>query len=113
MSWHCSAPSSVPCCSSSRTSTAKRSLEPRTSSLALNLSSIRCLQASPLQSRAGTRAGSAHACWRRCAGRRNVALALIDHPWMTPIRQLAAKLDVVTADFTHMRWLGDRKGIEE
>jgi len=44
---------------------------------------------------------------------RNIALALIDHPWMTPIDQLFARLDLVTADFTYLRWLGDRKGIEE
>jgi len=42
-----------------------------------------------------------------------VALALIDHPWMPPINQLAGKQDVVTADYTYIRWLGDRKGIEE
>ena len=42
-----------------------------------------------------------------------VALALIDHPWMTPVDQLVKKLDPVTADFTYIRWLGDRKGIEE
>ncbi len=45
--------------------------------------------------------------------KKKIAMALIDHPWMTPIDQLAAKLDVVTADFTYLRWLGDRKGIEE
>jgi uncharacterized protein YecE (DUF72 family) len=45
--------------------------------------------------------------------KRRVALALIDHPWMTPISQLVSKLDVVTADFAYVRWLGDRKGIEE
>jgi uncharacterized protein YecE (DUF72 family) len=44
---------------------------------------------------------------------RKIAFALIDHPWMTPITQLASKFDVVTADFTYIRWLGDRKGIEE
>ena len=44
---------------------------------------------------------------------RNIALALIDHPWMTPINQLVSKQDVVTADFAYLRWLGDRKGIEE
>jgi uncharacterized protein YecE (DUF72 family) len=44
---------------------------------------------------------------------RNVSLALIDHPWMTPVDQLVAKQDVVTADFAYLRWLGDRKGIEE
>ena len=45
--------------------------------------------------------------------KKGVALALIDHPWMTPISQLASKLDLVTADFAYVRWLGDRKGIEE
>jgi len=44
---------------------------------------------------------------------RNIALALIDHPWMTPVDQLVAKQDIVTADFAYLRWLGDRKGIEE
>ncbi len=32
---------------------------------------------------------------------------------MTPIDQLTRKLDPVTADFTYVRWPGDRKGIEE
>ena len=44
---------------------------------------------------------------------RNISLALIDHPWMTPADQLLAKQDMVTADFVYLRWLGDRKGIEE
>ena len=42
-----------------------------------------------------------------------IALALIDHPWMTPIDQLAKRFDLLTADFTYLRFLGDRKGIEE
>ena len=45
--------------------------------------------------------------------KKRMALALIDHPWMTPIAQLVGKFDVVTADFAYIRWLGDRKGIEE
>jgi uncharacterized protein YecE (DUF72 family) len=45
--------------------------------------------------------------------KKGVAFALIDHPWMTPIARLAGKLDLVTADFAYVRWLGDRKGIEE
>ena len=45
--------------------------------------------------------------------RKGVALALIDHPWVTPVAQLVQKFDVVTADFAYVRWLGDRKGIEE
>jgi uncharacterized protein YecE (DUF72 family) len=45
--------------------------------------------------------------------KKRVALALIDHPWMTPISQLAAKFDVATADFVYVRWLGDRQGIEK
>jgi uncharacterized protein YecE (DUF72 family) len=44
---------------------------------------------------------------------RNVALAIIDHPWMTSADQLVGKQDVVTANFAYLRWLGDRKGIEE
>jgi uncharacterized protein YecE (DUF72 family) len=42
-----------------------------------------------------------------------IALALIDHPWMTPIDQLAKRFDLSTADFCYLRFLGDRKGIEE
>jgi uncharacterized protein YecE (DUF72 family) len=44
---------------------------------------------------------------------RNISLALIDHPWMAPVDRLVAKQDVVTADFAYLRWLGDRKGIED
>jgi uncharacterized protein YecE (DUF72 family) len=44
---------------------------------------------------------------------RKIALALIDHPWMPPVQQLLQKFDVVTAGFTYIRFLGDRKGIEE
>lgn len=44
--------------------------------------------------------------------RKKIALALIDHPWMTPIDQLTGRFDVVTANFAYIRWLGDRKGIE-
>jgi len=44
--------------------------------------------------------------------KRNVALAIIDHPWMTPVEQFVTKQDVVTANFAYLRWLGDRKGIE-
>ena len=43
---------------------------------------------------------------------RGVALALIDHPWMPRPREMLAKGDPITADFTYIRWLGDRKGIE-
>jgi uncharacterized protein YecE (DUF72 family) len=32
---------------------------------------------------------------------------------MAPVDQLFAKQDVVTADFAYLRWLGDRKGIED
>jgi uncharacterized protein YecE (DUF72 family) len=31
---------------------------------------------------------------------------------MPPIQELLRRLDVVTADFAYIRWLGDRKGIE-
>ena len=42
-----------------------------------------------------------------------VALALVDQVWMPTITQLAEKLDVLTTDFTYIRWIGDRKGIEK
>jgi uncharacterized protein YecE (DUF72 family) len=45
--------------------------------------------------------------------KKKISLALIDHPWMTPISQLAARFDLLTADFGYIRWLGNRKGIEE
>jgi uncharacterized protein YecE (DUF72 family) len=32
---------------------------------------------------------------------------------MPTITQLAEKLDVLTADLTYVRWIGDRKGIEK
>jgi uncharacterized protein YecE (DUF72 family) len=41
-----------------------------------------------------------------------VALALIDHPWMPGPRALLEMIDPVTAPFTYVRWLGDRHGIE-
>ncbi|HUI39026.1 MAG TPA: DUF72 domain-containing protein [Candidatus Nitrosotalea sp.] len=44
---------------------------------------------------------------------RGVALALIDHPWMPRPSQLFVGADPITADFAYVRWLGDRKGIEE
>jgi uncharacterized protein YecE (DUF72 family) len=44
---------------------------------------------------------------------RDIALALIDHPWMPRPREIFAKMDPITADFTYIRLLGDRKGIEE
>jgi uncharacterized protein YecE (DUF72 family) len=44
---------------------------------------------------------------------RHVALALIDQAWMPRPKQIFARLDPITADFAYVRWLGDRKGIEE
>jgi uncharacterized protein YecE (DUF72 family) len=42
-----------------------------------------------------------------------VAFTLIDHPWMPRPQELFERGNPVTADFTYVRWLGDRKGIEE
>ena len=42
-----------------------------------------------------------------------VALALIDQSWMPRPAQWFEKIDPITTDFTYVRWLGDRKGIEE
>jgi hypothetical protein len=44
---------------------------------------------------------------------RGVALALIDQSWMPRPGQWFEKFDPITADFTYVCWLGDRKGIEE
>jgi uncharacterized protein YecE (DUF72 family) len=43
----------------------------------------------------------------------DVALALIDHTWMPSPAKWFEKFDPITADFAYVRWLGDRKGIEE
>jgi uncharacterized protein YecE (DUF72 family) len=45
--------------------------------------------------------------------RHRVALALVDHAWMPRPRELFETGDPVTADFAYIRWLGDRKAIEE
>ena len=44
---------------------------------------------------------------------KNIACCLIDHPWMAPPQQLFDREGIVTADFSYLRWLGDRKGIEK
>jgi uncharacterized protein YecE (DUF72 family) len=43
----------------------------------------------------------------------NVALVLQDHSWMPGYGELESKFDPITADWTYIRWLGDRKGIEQ
>ena len=43
---------------------------------------------------------------------RQIALALPDLPYMPRPEVLAQKFDPLTADWTYIRWLGDRKGIE-
>jgi uncharacterized protein YecE (DUF72 family) len=43
----------------------------------------------------------------------SVALALINQVWMPRPAQWFEKFDPITADFTYVRFLGDRKGIEE
>jgi uncharacterized protein YecE (DUF72 family) len=44
---------------------------------------------------------------------RGVALALIDQAWMPRPAKWFEKFDPIIADFTYVRWLGDRKGIEQ
>lgn len=39
--------------------------------------------------------------------------ALIDQSWMPRPWELKDDLDLITTGFTYVRWLGDRKGIEE
>jgi uncharacterized protein YecE (DUF72 family) len=43
----------------------------------------------------------------------NVALVLQDQSWMPGPLELFEKFDPITADFTYIRWLGDRKEIEK
>ena len=43
----------------------------------------------------------------------NIALALVDRPWMPRPREWVGKADPITTDFTYIRWLGNRKAIEE
>ena len=43
----------------------------------------------------------------------NVALALTDTSFMPRPWEMKGALDLVTADFVYVRWLGNRKGIEE
>ena len=45
--------------------------------------------------------------------RYGAALALIDHPWFFGVDQMMRKKGIQTADFAYIRWLGDRRGIEE
>jgi uncharacterized protein YecE (DUF72 family) len=42
-----------------------------------------------------------------------IAFSMIDQSWMPPIDQLLKRHDLDTAKFAYIRWLGDRKGIEE
>ncbi len=41
-----------------------------------------------------------------------VALALIDQSWVPRPWEMKKPFDMITSDFTYIRWLGDRKGIE-
>ncbi len=42
-----------------------------------------------------------------------IALVLQDQSWMPGYAELESKFDPITADWTYIRWLGDRKGIEQ
>jgi uncharacterized protein YecE (DUF72 family) len=44
---------------------------------------------------------------------RQVAFALIDHPYVPRAKHLLATLDLVTAPLVYIRLLGDRYGIEK
>ncbi len=43
----------------------------------------------------------------------NVALTLVDHAWMPHGDEIEKKFDPVTTDFSYIRLIGDRKGIEK
>jgi uncharacterized protein YecE (DUF72 family) len=42
-----------------------------------------------------------------------VAYALIDQAWMPRPSEIFEKFDPITSHFTYIRWLGDRKAIEQ
>ena len=42
-----------------------------------------------------------------------MALALVDHAWMPRPQEYFEAGDPLTANFSYIRWIGDRKGIEE
>lgn len=44
---------------------------------------------------------------------RRIALALIDHPWMLKASEYRKRMDLLTTDWTYVRWLGDRVAIEK
>jgi len=44
---------------------------------------------------------------------RGITLALVDHPWLPRPAELFQRIDPLTGEFAYIRWLGDRKGIEE
>jgi uncharacterized protein YecE (DUF72 family) len=46
-------------------------------------------------------------------GNHGVTLAFIEHPWMWRSDQLHKREGLFTGPFAYIRWLGDRKGIEE
>jgi len=46
-------------------------------------------------------------------GEHNVALALTDTSFMPRPWEISKPLDLITSDFAYVRWLGNRKGIEE
>jgi len=46
-------------------------------------------------------------------GEHAIPLSLIDHPWMARPKQLFKSEDIFTGSFLYVRWLGDRKGIED
>jgi len=46
-------------------------------------------------------------------GEHNVALALTDHSFMPRPWEYKERFDAITSDFTYVRWLGDRRAIEE
>jgi uncharacterized protein YecE (DUF72 family) len=43
----------------------------------------------------------------------NVAMALIDQSWVPRPWEMKQKIDLATTAWTYVRWLGDRKGIEQ
>ena len=45
--------------------------------------------------------------------RHRVALAFIDHPWFYRMDEVLKRPEALTTDFCYLRWLGDRRAIEQ
>jgi len=48
-----------------------------------------------------------------CLRRHNTAFTLVDHPWAEKVDVLMKRMNVITADFCYIRWLGHQTALEK